>query len=297
MDVRRVEIFRAVAHAGSLAAAARQLHVTQPAVSQQVAALERQVGAPLVVRTTRGIRLTEAGRVLLVHADAVAARLRSAADELAALAALQTGTVRLAAFPSAAATLVPAALAALPAGLEVRLQEAEPPEALVLVRSGEVDAALVFSYVWSADLGPDLVATPLAEDPVRVVTPAGESFDGLHDLSDRRWVSGCPRCGEHLLRVCGEAGFTPDVRHSTDDYVVVQALVAAGLGVALLPALALQAFRHPGVAVHRSAEACTRSLSLVQHAETSRTPALRALVRALAAHSGAKVPVSSGPVS
>ncbi len=294
MDVRRVEIFRVVAHAGSLAAAARQLHVTQPAVSQQVAALERQVGSPLIVRTTRGIRLTEAGTVLLVHADAVAARLRSATEELAGLAALDAGTIRLAAFPSAAATLVPAALVALPAGLEVRLQEAEPPEALSSVRSGEVDAALVFAYAWSADLGPDLVATALTEDPVRVVLPAGESFGGLAGLASRRWVSGCPRCGEHLLRVCAAAGFVPDVRHSTDDYVVVQALVAAGIGVALLPELALRAFRHPGVEVHPGAQAGARSVSLVQHAETARTPALQALVRALSGY-GANDPVSSEP--
>jgi len=281
VDQRRVEIFRTVAHAGSLAAAARELGWTQPAVSQHVQALERQLGTPVVVRTTRGVRLTEAGQVLLVHADAVAARLRSAEQELASLTGLATGTVRLAAFPSAAATLVPPALAALPEGITVLLTEAEPPEALLAVDRGEVDGALVFVHPSTPPLPDQLARTPLLHDRLQLVLPTGSTHDRLDALVDERWIAGCLRCREQLLVLCRAAGFDPDVRHSTDDYVVVQALVAAGLGVALLPALALRAYTHPDVRTLPIEPAAHREVLLVSHVESTRTPALRALAEAL----------------
>ncbi len=281
MDQRRVEIFRAVAHAGSMAAAARELGWTQPAVSQHVQALERQLGAPLVVRTPRGVRLTEAGAVLLVHADAVAARLRSAEQELAALAGLASGTVRLAAFPSTAATLLPQALAALPDGITVLLSEAEPPEALLAVDGGEVDGALVFVHPSSPPLPDQLARTVLLRDPLHLVLPAGSPHDRVDALAGERWIAGCVRCREQLLQLCANAGFVPDLRHSTDDYVVVQALVAAGLGVALLPALALRAYTHPDVTTVPLRPAAHRDVLLVSHVESTRTPALRALTGAL----------------
>jgi molybdate transport repressor ModE-like protein len=291
VDVRRLLILRTVAHSGSLAAAARELGWTQPAVSQHVRALERETGLPLVVRGSRGVVLTEAGRVLLGHADAVAARLRAAEDELAELAGLRAGTVRLAAFPSASATLVPAALRELARrrpGLAVELVDAEPPEAVELVASGGADAALVFDYDSAGRTvagRPYLTARPLWADPVRVVLPAGHRHAGrrrlaLADLAADRWVSGCPRCRAHLDEVCRDAGFSPDVRHSTDDYVVVQALVAQGLAVALLPALAVAAFRDPGVRVVATPDAGARHLGVVHHAEATGAPALAAVLEA-----------------
>lgn len=290
MDVKRVLIFRTVARSGSLGAAARELGWSQPAVSQHVQALERQVGSPLVVRGPRGVRLTEAGQVLLVHADAIAARLASAEDELAEMVDLQRGAVRIAAFPSACATLVPAALERLSEQhptLRLELTEAEPPEATALVESGEVDAALVFDYGDTSYADPaHLRRLPLGAEPVSVVLPqthplAGRKTLRLKQLSGDQWIAGCVRCRAHLLTVCERAGFVPDVRHSTDDYVVVQSLVARGLAVSLLPALALRSYQDPQVRTVPVAEAGQRHVWLTYHAESERTPSLIALISAV----------------
>jgi DNA-binding transcriptional LysR family regulator len=285
MDPRRVLIFRTVARAGSISAGARALGWTQPAVSQHLARLEREVGGPLFLRGARGVDLTEAGTRLLAHADAVAAHLDAAGAELAGLAQLHTGSARLAAFPSGSAVIVPPALAAL-AGIapevEVRLVEAEPPEAAALVLGGEVDLALVFGY---DDTDPDetLVAVPLADDPVHLILPAGgrEDVTSLAELADRTWVAGCERCRSHLVVCCARAGFTPDIRHITDDYVVVQALVSRGLAVAVLPGTALTAFRHPDVEVVPLPELGSRRIDVVHRRGIDAVPAVGAVLAAL----------------
>lgn len=293
MDARRLLIFGSVVRSGSLAAAARELGWTQPAVSQHVRALERELRLPLVVRTARGITATEAGQALLAHADAVAARLRAADAELAALADARAGTVRLATFPTAGATIVPAALAILAQrypGVEVRLTDAEPPQALDLLVAGDVDAAIVFRY---DDEPAPVTPLPLAEHPLgqeamRLVLPAGHRLASrrhlrLADAADERWVGGCVRCRDHLVRACARAGFTPDVRHSTDDYLMVQSLVAAGLAVALLPEAALRVATRPGVEVRDVAGGGRRHMALVHHPDAAGLPALRALLEALLA--------------
>ena len=294
MDAKRLLIFGTVARAGSLAAAARELGWTQPAVSQHVRALERELRMPLIVRSARGTVPTEAGLVLLGHADAIAARLRAADAEVLALAETTAGSVRLAVFPTAGATIVPAAMAVLARhspGLEVRLTDAEPPQALSLLRSGEVDAALVFRYddelVQPNGRSGPLVEHPLGEDAIRLVLPPGHRLVGrqrirLADLAGERWVGGCVQCREHLLRVCARAGFIPDVRHSTDDYVIAQSLVARGLAIALLPELALRSVRHRGVEVHNDVIGLgTRRITLTHHLDAAGIPALRALLTAL----------------
>ncbi|WP_433331067.1 LysR substrate-binding domain-containing protein [Spirillospora sp. CA-294931] len=282
MDVQRLLILRQIARSGSIAGAARALGWTQPAVSQHLRTLERQAGMPLVVRRPRGIQLTEAGAVLLGHADAIATRLDAASGDLDALAHLRGGTVRVAAFPSASATLVPQAMGLLNRdhpGLDVRLREAEPPEALELLRSGDVDLAVTFSH---ASDNPDLRNVRLAEDPVRLVLPASsDKPSGLAALADEKWIAGCERCTAHLVQACAEAGFVPDIRHGTDDYVVTQTLIAQGLGVGLLPGLALDAFRHPDVAVHDLPGLPPRVLYAVHHHEADRIPAVHATVQAL----------------
>jgi molybdate transport repressor ModE-like protein len=149
IDPRHLRVLRAVARTGSLAAAARALGYTQPAVSQQMKALEKTVGTPVVVRAGRGVRLSEAGEVLLRHAGGILARLTAAEEELAAIAGLRSGRVRLASFPTANSTLVPSAVAEVRAaepGVRVSLTEAEPPEALALLRGGECEIALAFRY-------------------------------------------------------------------------------------------------------------------------------------------------------
>jgi DNA-binding transcriptional LysR family regulator len=198
----------------------------------------------------RGVRLTEAGRVLAGRAEEILARLDAAEAELDALTGLTAGRVRLAAFPSALGTFVPAAAAAFAAehpGVELRLVQAEPPEAVALLRSGEVDVAVLFDHPGAPGDDDGLRRVALLTDRLHLVSPPGLAGDEPADHADRRWISGCERCRAHLVRCCADAGFTPDIAFTTDDYVAVQALVAAGLGVTVLPGLALAASRHPGV--------------------------------------------------
>jgi molybdate transport repressor ModE-like protein len=286
MDSRRLLVFREVARAGSISGAARVIGWTQPAVSQHLRALEREVGSRLVLRGAGGVQLTEPGRVLLARADAVAGQLHMAGEELAALTQLRRGTVRLAAYPSAAATLVPRVVAALlrrHPDIDVSLTEAEPPEAIGLVEAGDVDVALVFGYDGLPVAGPGLHWLPLADEPVHLVLPprhalAGRAGIGAGDLDAEAWIMGCTRCREHAVAVCAAAGFEPRVRHVSDDYVVVQNLVAVGLGVTLLPHSALEAYRHPEVLVRPGPAWGTRTYGVVHRDGADAVPATAALL-------------------
>jgi DNA-binding transcriptional LysR family regulator len=262
-----------VARYGSVTAAARALNYAQPSVSHHLARLESETGTKLIQRAGRGIRLTDAGRLLAERAAEVIGRLDAAENELAAYTGLRAGRLRLAAFPSALGTIVPAAAAFLRGinpGVDLRLTEAEPPEALRMLRAGYVDVALVFRH--SSDAGDPVVAGDpvmagidedsdvdlteglrerlLLDEPVHLVTsarePAGDPPD-LAQYAKHRWIAGCDRCRAHLLAQTALAGFTPKIAFTTDDYVAVQALVAADLGVSTLPGLCLRSARHPGV--------------------------------------------------
>jgi DNA-binding transcriptional LysR family regulator len=287
MDVRRLLVFREVARAGSISAAARIIGWTQPAVSQQLRALEREVGSRLVLRGAGGVELTEPGRVLLARADAVAGQLHMAGEELAALTQLRRGTVRLAAYPSAAATLVPRVVAGMlnrHPDIDVMLTEAEPPEAMGLVQTGDVDVALVFGYDGLPVTGAGLRWLPLAEEPVHLLLPprhrlAERSSIEAADLSAESWIMGCARCREHAVALCTAAGFEPRVRHASDDYVVVQNLVAVGVGVTLLPHSALEAYRHPEVLVRPSPAWGTRTYGVVHRDGADAVPATAAFLQ------------------
>jgi DNA-binding transcriptional LysR family regulator len=249
LDVSRLRVLVAVARHGSVTAAARALHYAQPSVSHHLARLEAETGSRLVQRVGRGIRLTEAGRVLADRAEEILGRLDAAEQELAAHTGLRAGRVRLAAFPSALGTFVPVAAAAFDhPGVELSFREAEPPEAVDLLRRGEVDVAVLFAHADGPDLA-GLRTEELFEDETFLVTPAGWTGDRLADHAGRRWIGGCERCREELLRECAAEGFTPDVRFTTDDYVAAQQLVALGLGVTTLPALALAGHRNDNVRV------------------------------------------------
>ena len=192
-------------------------------------------------------------------------------------------------FPSAAATIVPAALQRLRAdhpGVEVTLTEAEPPEAWIAVSTGEADLALVFGYDGPPPDDGDLVWSPVAVEPVDLVVPVGHPAASarrfeLRSLRDQTWVGGCPRCRQHLIRCCRAAGFDPRLAVESDDYVVVQNLVASGLGVATLPRSALSAFRHPGVAVRAARALGTRHVGAVHRPGAEQVPATRALLERL----------------
>ena len=267
LDVTRLRVLVAVARCGSVTAAARALNYAQPSVSHHLARLEAETGTKLIQRAGRGIRLTDAGRLLAERAAEVIGRLDAAENELAAYTGLRAGRLRLAAFPSALGTIVPAAAALLrehQPGVDLRLTEAEPPEALRMLRAGYVDVALVFRYAEGTpespgpdeeedsgiDLTEGLRERLLLTEPVHLVTSAHSGSETAADLAGyarHRWIAGCDRCRANLLRQCALAGFTPKIAFTTDDYIAVQALVAADLGVSTLPALCLRAARHPGI--------------------------------------------------
>jgi molybdate transport repressor ModE-like protein len=293
LDVRRLHLLREVSRHGSLSAAARALDYSQPAVSHHIARLEEELGTVLLLREGRGVRLTEAGETLCAHADEILGRMAVAEEELAALSGLRAGRVRLGAFPSATATLLPPAIAQLRRlhpGLELSLVEEEPPEALALLRAGELDLAVVFSYPEAADEADgDVVAVPLVDDPLVAVVaqdhPSARDAGRLRleELADETWIAGCDRCRAHLLHACAEAGFAPRIAFATDDYVAVQSLVAAGVGVALLPGLGLRAARRGDVAVRKLEGRPVRSVYAVTPRAARRPPAVEAMLEQLVA--------------
>jgi DNA-binding transcriptional LysR family regulator len=295
LDLQTVRIVRQVATHGSITAAAAALGYSQPAVSQQLRRFEERTGIALVERVGRGIRLTESGRVLARHANAVATALEAAAGELADLRGLRAGRVRLVAFPSASASLVPRLIAALGArhpGVAVTYVEAEPPEAVAAVRAGRADLAITFSYPGDRDdphrasaRGLDVLV--FGDEPMRLVLPVGHPAAAsdvvdLATLGDDPWIAGCPRCRGHLLELADAAGFTPRIAFETDNFVAVEGMVAQGLGVALLPSLALDvAPRLQGVVTRPTARADVRSLHLVTARGAERVPAVGATLAVL----------------
>lgn len=295
LDLQTVRVVRQISEHGSLTAAAEALGYSQPAVSQQLRRFEDRTGIALVERVGRGIRLTQSGRVLARHANAVATALEAAAGELAEIRGLRAGRVRLVAFPSASATLVPRLIATLGAahpGVAVTYVEAEPPEAVAAVRADRADLAITFSYPGDRDdphrasaRGLDVRA--YGEEPIRLVLPArhpaaASDVVDLAALRDDPWIAGCPRCRGHLLELADAAGFTPRIAFETDNFVAVEGMVAQGLGVALLPALALDASpRHPDVVTRPTARADVRSLHLVTARGAERVPAVAAAIAAL----------------
>lgn len=287
LDLRRLAVLRAVAREGSLSGAARALDYTQPAVSHHIARLEAEVGTALLVRSARGACLTQAGQALVEHADAVLTRLASAEEEVGAIAGLRAGRVRLAAFPSASATLVPPAARRLRdrhPGVELSLEELEPPEALARLREGEIDLAVAFDYP-EAELQPtpELDVIALLDDELWLVLPRRPRRPRvqLADLAQDTWIAGCERCRAHLLHLARAEGFEPRIAFATDDYVTVQSLVAAGLGVAVLPGLAIQAARRDDVRMVALPPAATRRISAVRPAGPRHPPAVDAMVAAL----------------
>jgi molybdate transport repressor ModE-like protein len=291
LDVRRLQMLRAVSREGSLSAAARALGYTQPAVSHHIARLEEEIGTALLTRFGRGVRLTDAGVALVDHADAVLSRLDAAEEEVAAIAGLRAGRVRLAAFASGSATLLAGALARLREahpGVELTFVEAEPQDGLELLRAGETDLVLAFSYeaVGERD-GKDITTVPLLRDPSHAILPAAHPEAGedgpidLGSLAGEAWIAGCERCRRHLLHVAADAGFAPRIDFETDDYLTVQSLVASGLGVSLLPALALVSARRDDVAVRPVAGRPARAIAAVLPAAERRPPAVTAALVAL----------------
>jgi molybdate transport repressor ModE-like protein len=281
LDLVRLRVLAAVARTGSITAAAKELHYSQPSVSHHIARLEAETGARLLQRVGRGVRLTQAGELLAERAMEIVGRVDSAAAELSSHVGLNAGKVRLAGFSSAMSTLVPAAAAMLAAtrpGLELNLIDTHPPEALRLLRAGKVDVAVVFRYDESAPEENGIRLLHLLDDPTYLL--AAEPSATLAAHRDSRWIAGCERCRCHLLDLCARDGFTPNITYSTDDMVVMQALAVAGLGVTTIPGLALRA--HQAAGIHATEiPASTRHVYAATYGEPPDPPATTALLDAL----------------
>jgi len=293
LDVKRLRVLREVAAQGSFSGAAESLAYTQSAISQQIAALEREAGTQLVERSARGVRLTEAGEVLVTHAEAILARLQAAERDLEAIAGLRGGRLRVVAFPSAGASLMPMAVAAFRRrhpGVELLLEPREPDEALVALKAGDADVAVTLEAPFAPIADEAIETVHLLDDPMFVALPADHPMARkarlrLDDLSGEAWIQGTPSatCPDTriFLRTCAACGFDPRIAFQSDDYPAIQGFIAAGVGVALIPDLALTTPRDDiairaiaGVAPHRRVLAATL-------AGSARGPATQAMVAIL----------------
>ena len=254
INPQRLRVLREVVDRGSFSAAADALSYTQSAVSQSVAALEAELGTTLLERNRRGARPTSAGAALVAHADGILARLDAAEAEVAAIAGVRGGQLAMASFPTAGATIVPLAVATFRKrhpDVALSLTEGEPEEITPRLRGGEFDLALLFEFGGAGErIDRGLGRIDLLADPMYLALPDNHALADaprirLQDLSAQSWVqtSATSPCARHVVRSCHAAGFEPTVSFETDDYQTVQGLVAAGVGVALIPQLALSTVR------------------------------------------------------
>jgi DNA-binding transcriptional LysR family regulator len=253
LNAGRLRVLKEVAYRGSFSAAAEALSYTQSAVSQQIAALEAEAGMTLLERHARGVSLTAAGQTLVGHAEGILARLEAAESALSAIAGLRSGRLRMASFPTAGATLMPLAIATFRStypDVELTLAEGEPEEIVPRLGAGELDLALLFEFAGETPLKESMTRVELLEDPMYLALPrhhrlAAKKKLRLEDLQGEAWVqaSRSSPCARHVVRCCHAAGFEPNVSFESDDYQTVQGLVAAGVGVALIPELALSVVR------------------------------------------------------
>jgi DNA-binding transcriptional LysR family regulator len=246
LDVRRLRVLCEVGRHGSFSAAAAALGYTQPAVSRQIAMLEAEVGATLVRRVPHGAVLTDAGRLLVDRGEAVLAQLLDLESELQALAGLATGRLKLASFASAAASVVPLAIAKFREchpEVELHVVMADPADSVAGLRAGDLDLALSHSAVEAVESSTDIELVHLFDDPMYVALPAGhplaESVSlSLPELAREPWMLATPdSCPDSrlFLRACHAAGFEPKIVLQNDDYRAILGFVAAGVGVSMIP--------------------------------------------------------------
>jgi DNA-binding transcriptional LysR family regulator len=281
LDVTRMRVIDAVARHGSVTAAAAELSYSQPTVSHHLKQLEAETGAQLLQRVGRGIRLTPAGQLLADRAVEILGRIDAADAELSAHVGLTAGRARLAAFASAIGSLVPQAVGALAErypGLEISLIDTHPPEAIEMLRTGEVDVAIVFRYADTEPEPPGVRLHHLLDDGVYLLSTRRER--GVEGLRDATWIAGCARCRSHMESLCADAGFEPRIGYSSCDMVVMQALVAAGLGVATQTGLALRAHGIDGV-VATELPGTKRQIFAATFGDPPDPPATAALLEAL----------------
>ncbi len=248
IDMQRLRVLSEVARHGSFSKAAQALLFTPSAVSQQIAALERTLGTPVVDRSTRGVVLTESGRLLVEAAEAISAELLHTRAQIERLNRGHTGRLTIATFTSGGQHLLPAALTRFTARhpeVELTVLEHEPDESVQLVRQGRADLALAYHFAGPSPERPGMTWTHLMDDPMWIVLPPGHRLSKrkrlrLADLAHERWVGGCVKTADILHRYAALAGFELKMACSGTDYAFAQSLVEAGLGVSLVPSVALK---------------------------------------------------------
>ena len=292
LNLSRLQVLCEVVSRGSFSGAAEALAYTQSAISQSVARLEAETGATLLHRDRRGVRPTAAGATLVAHAQTIFASVDAAEAELAAVLGVRSGRLRVASFPSAGATLMPLAVARFRQAhpdVELTLAEGEPEQMGPRLRAGEFDLALLFEFPGVRERpGPGLRSVTLLEDPMHVALPVDHPLVAkpalaLADLRDQHWVqtSAASPCARHVVRSCLSAGFEPYVAFESDDYETVQGLVAAGVGVALIPRLALTRV-HSGIVVRALApQSPTRKVTVATISGPGVAPAARSMLGVL----------------
>ena len=301
LDVKQLRVLKAVSEHGSFSAAAEALSYTQPAISQQIAALEKQAGTTLVDRGSRGVTLTEAGHTLVEHAEVVLARLSAAEAELEAMRGVRGGRVRLSSFPTAGASLLPPAIALFtrryPA-VELTFVEEEPEDAVGMLRAAELEVAMVFEYRDLSQpefdrLYEGVELRHLLDDPMYIAVPrdhpgARKQHVRLEDFADDIWIQNDTRgpCGRLHLAACVAAGFEPKIGYQSDDYNVVQGLIAAGVGISLLPALSLTNVREDIVVRSLGPRAPARRIASAVIDGRYRSPATAAMLDILSEVAG-----------
>jgi DNA-binding transcriptional LysR family regulator len=301
LDVKQLRVLKAVSEHGSFSAAAEALSYTQPAISQQIAALEKQAGTTLVDRGSRGVTLTEAGHTLVEHAEVVLARLSAAQAELEAMRGVRGGRVRLSSFPTAGASLLPPAIALFTRRyphVELTFVEEEPEDAVGMLRAAELEVAMVFEYRDLSQpefdrLYEGVELRHLLDDPMYIAVPrdhpgARKQHVRLEDFADDIWIQNDTRgpCGRLHLAACVAAGFEPKIGYQSDDYNVVQGLIAAGVGISLLPALSLTNVREDIVVRSLGPRAPARRIASAVIDGRYRSPATAAMLDILSEVAG-----------
>ncbi|MFH8739044.1 MULTISPECIES: LysR family transcriptional regulator [unclassified Streptomyces] len=297
LNVRRLLLLAEVAERGSLTAAAEALSMTTSAASQQMSLFEREAGQPLIERLPRGVRTTAAGAALAERGRTIRRELQAGEADLEAFGHLDRGVVTLGSFPTASASLLPLALTrfrrahpqvrtVVRAGVLAQLRE--------MLHTGEVELSLLWDYDWNRVDDDQLILTPLLEDPTVLVVPTSSPLVAsehvrLSELADQEWII---RAENHpvadvLRRACRQAGFEPRIAYASHDYQEAQAMVAAGLGLALAPRLALTNRRSDvrllSLSHDQSSDVVSpvRRILLARPAQRAATPAAQAMARVL----------------
>ncbi|MGB4136423.1 MAG: LysR family transcriptional regulator [Microbacterium sp.] len=289
LDIVTIKALALVGQTASVTKTAERLGYSQPAISQRLSRTEEKLGLQLIRRQGNSVMLTEAGEVLAGISGRIEEALEDARLGLADLTTLRSGSFTLSGFPSVSATLVPIILSNLRVarpGLQVSYIEAEPPEALQLLRDRRIDAAITCTYPGEGGhFGSTLHQLPLFSDPLFVIMPtshrlAGDPTVALEELSADEWVAGCPLCRGYVMTACDDHGFTPRITLETDNFAAVVGLVSRGLGVSIVPALVLRTVAIPAsVAVRRLSQPANRSIELITDQAVTQSPVLHAMAR------------------